>query len=131
MGVMLMSPDLTKRESLEALYHELGHAFVRKYKKTLMPEFKRRRDWTDDYHRRGRRLANTARLPGFVSGYARTNSEEDFCETFSCYLLNRRTTGVMKYEGERFEVWEGTRLHKKLLCVEKELKKGAGRSSSF
>jgi hypothetical protein len=120
--IMLMSPNLPKRESLEALYHELGHAFFRKYDVKLPKDFKRRTPWKDNYHRRGRRLVQTTRLPSFVSGYARTTCEEDFCETFAAYLRNRKTQGEMRFEGDKFQVIKGTRLYRKLLFVERALK---------
>lgn len=122
--LLLISPVLSRRESLEVLYHEMGHAFFRKYDVELPKEFARRTRWKDGYLRRGLRLVQTARLPSFVSGYARTTCEEDFCETFSCYLRNRKTEGRMRYEGEEFVVARGTRLHRKLCFVAKTLKEG-------
>lgn len=123
-NTVFVNSNLSPRQFLEALYHELGHAFVEKYK-VKIPRFFNACSGTDigywGYLQRGMKLAHRPRRSTYCSGYSETNREEAFCETFSCYLLNRKTTGQMTYEGETFTVKEGTRLHKKFLAVAQKL----------
>lgn len=106
------------------VYHELGHAIcdhfeIRSY---LVPFVRRFQRTHADYERASLAAAELERSPGFVSGYARCNREEDFCETFAAYLLNRSTwRRSVRYEGETIDVRSDHRLREKLDAVHKLL----------
>jgi hypothetical protein len=95
-----------------ALYHELGHALCSEYDlSSHLLAFTRGRP---------RKLKDSDAPPpgGFVSNYARKNREEDFCETFSAYLLNgRRTRGIVTFEGNKLNLDRDLRLKKKFHAV--------------
>jgi len=58
------------------------------------------------------------RLPGFASGYARLDREEDFCETLAAYLCNRRTwRRKIRFNGETISVKDEPRLARRLEAV--------------
>jgi hypothetical protein len=124
-NTVFVNSNLKDQQFKEALYHELGHALLAEHGIKVPRNFNGCRDHKDGYWaylRRGSRLAGTPRHKSFCSGYARTNREEDFCETFACYLINQKTKGWMRYENARFMVTVGTKLHRKFLYVEEVLK---------
>jgi hypothetical protein len=124
-NILVLHPDVNKRSFREVIFHELGHVFVRKYGVEVPKSFNRCSTHNEhyfDYLMNGPKLAASKRLVGFVSGYARTTREEDFCETFACYLLNEKTHGRMRFGGEVFDVKPGSRLAKKFAYVKKTLR---------
>lgn len=119
-NTVFVNSNLNEQQFKEALYHELGHALLSNHGIKVPRDFNGCRDHKDGYWaylRRGSRLAGTPRHKSFCSGYARTNREEDFCETFACYLINNKTKGWMTYEGVRFMVRAGTKLYDKFTFV--------------
>lgn len=66
--VILINPLLWKSWRLSTIYHEYGHVF----------------------YRRLARKPGMFGKPRFISRYARTNKEEDFCETFAQYCKGIR-----------------------------------------
>lgn len=124
-NLLVLHPDADKRSFKEVIYHELGHVFVRKYSLAVPKWFNRcstRNEHYLDYLLNGPKLAASKRLVGFVSGYARTTREEDFCETFACYIINEKTSGQMRFGDEVFSVKPNSRLAKKLAYVKKMLR---------
>jgi len=62
--------------------------------------------------------SSLSRLPGFVSGYARLDREEDFCESLSAYLCNRLTwRRQVRFEGSTIMVKAEPRLQGRLNAV--------------
>jgi hypothetical protein len=120
-GTIFIAPHLQGRTLREVVYHEMGHAIAGQYDIALfLGVFTKRKpdvgfwDWRD-YMDDGARFEQQGRKTGFVSGYAQTTREEDFCETLSCYLVNGgKTSGVLGYAGEKFTVGRDERLRKKL-----------------
>lgn len=66
-----------------ALYHEIGH-FV--FYKHLQPKL--RKEWVSDLYKR----------EGSVSEYAKRNGQEDFAESYACYICEPARLG--KYKGK-------------------------------
>jgi hypothetical protein len=110
-------------ELLADLYHELGHIYRWQYG---IPNTKRR------FFRAGRQAGfsqkeirnfkDYERPTGFASSYATTSSDEDWAETFSCYLLNKeRTSGTIYYGGEKIKLANDRALQRKLKVIQKIL----------
>lgn len=132
--VLYLSPTLCGRELREVLYHAMGHALLDEYDvRSMLGVFTRRGqeltiwDWRR-YASDGRRFTNAGRTDGFCSGYARTTRDEDFCETFSCYLVNGcRTRGSFAYADDRFHTDGDERLQQKLARVREVLRACRGK----
>jgi hypothetical protein len=112
-----------RRELLEDLFHELGHAY-------------RLRNGLSSNERAhffsGRQVGlsqfdlkewdSIARPEGFVSCYAITRQEEDFCETFSAYLVNGgRCSGVIIYDSNRIDLERDLVLKRKFKSIDRIL----------
>ena len=113
-------PRPYSRELKEFVYHELGHAIHDHFAiSTYLKSFTRRRQATlREYRRVSREAAESERRPGFVSGYAWCNREEDFCETFSAYLCNRKTwRRRLRYDGAWLHPGREPRMERKFLAV--------------
>lgn len=65
-----------------SVYHELAHSIL-KGRPELLEEWKVR-----------------TRGDGFVDDYAKTSPEEDFCDTFSEYFIDRRTRNAVPRKAE-------------------------------
>ncbi len=88
----------------EDLFHELGHIFRWRYG---LDAIERRHFSSRRLHRKtkNRDSQKFERCKGFVSEYAATSQDEDFCETFSAFLVNGgKTSGIIKYDGERIDL---------------------------
>lgn len=97
-GTMFVAPGLRGRALREVVFHEMGHAIASEYDiSAFLGVFTRRYasmgfwEWWR-YGEDGARFAAQPRATGFVSGYARTTREEDFCETLSCFICGFRAT---------------------------------------
>ena len=123
-NVIVVNAALRGRAVREAVYHEIGHGIWHNYDLVdYAGVFTRRaasitlKQWWS-YGSDGSRFAEEGRKPGFVSGYARTTREEDFCETLSCYMVNGgKTEGRLKYARETFNVVNDSKLKKKLQVI--------------
>ena len=117
-GVPDHTPD--SRSLREFVYHELGHAIcdgfdIRSHLKPFIRKPVRR---GREYSAAVAKAANYRRLPGFVSGYARLDREEDFCETLAAYLCNRRTwRRQIWFAGDMPSVKDEPRLLRRLEAV--------------
>jgi len=119
-GNTLKIPTTRNPKLKEFVYHELGHAIhdhfeLRGY---LKPFVKKSQKTMAEYISASERAAGYDRLPGFVSGYARCNREEDFCETLSAYLINQKTwRNYIVYDGERISLRGDKKLKEKLQII--------------
>lgn len=113
----------------EYVYHELGHAIcdgfdIRSY---LMPFIRKQVPHGPGYEEAVNRASCLPRLSGFVSGYARLDREEDFCETLSAYLCNRRTwRRKIRFNEETISVHDEPRLLRRLEAVHVALRELKG-----
>ena len=102
------------------VYHEMAHAIFDRYElKSFLSPFTRRRQVTwYEYLSESGRAASYERQNGYVSGYARCNREEDFCETVAAYLMHPRSWhSRIVYENEAICVRYEPRLRRKLDSV--------------
>ena len=100
----------------EFLYHELGHALMSEYSisKSLMKLFTTRAPSYLKYLREVGEFSNGPRPLGFISRYATINRSEDFCETFSAWVLNDfKTQGIIRYNGDRINLNADSKLRLK------------------
>jgi hypothetical protein len=124
-GRIHLPADVRGRQLREFLYHELGHALRAAY---CIPTPMTRH--FESYSAVGlnkanllRKLAEDQRYEGFVSAYAMTNKEEDFCDTLSAWVMNGfRQAGRYEFDGDRFSLSQDPIILKKLRAVERILK---------
>lgn len=123
-STLYLAKGLEGRELEEVVYHEMGHSIFAEYDLTpFMGAFTRREVGTSiadylNYAKDGARFASQGRVDGFVSGYARTTREEDFCETLACYLVNgERTRGRFEYAFDEFTTRGDARVARKLDAI--------------
>jgi Putative zinc-binding metallo-peptidase len=109
------------RKLKEYVYHELGHAICDNFDiRSHMKPFIRKsvQTSTKEYDKAINSAESKPRFKGFVSSYARTNREEDFCETLSAYLCNRSTwRKSIRYEGVVIQTKHEPRLLRRLKAV--------------
>ena len=103
----------------ELVFHELGHAIMDHYRvRSYLKHFTRRQSFGWQYTFDTWRFNRMKRKPGFVSGYAALNSEEDFCETLSAYLCSsKRSRSYIAYNQQRIQLETDSRVRRKLRIV--------------
>lgn len=105
----------------EFLYRELGHCLCLEYEipKKFFRSFTSRNPGVLKYHWELNDFAeNIDPKLGFISRYACLSNEEDFCETFSAYVLNNfKTSGNIIFGGRKFNLGRDLRLKEKFLAV--------------
>jgi hypothetical protein len=103
----------------EYVYHEMGHAVFENYNlRGFLTPFVKKYQKESEYNDASMRASEYMRLPSFVSGYARCNREEDFCETYSSYLLNEKTWHKeVYYSGDTINVKKDKKLKMKLESI--------------
>lgn len=104
----------------EFLYHELGHALLAEYNisKNLLTPFTTRQSKLFKYFNDVNDNSEGPRPDGFVTKYAGINRSEDFCETFSAWVLNDfKTSGKILYNGDLIDLSKDSKLKKKFEAV--------------
>lgn len=117
---IIQLPKCTGVQFREFLYHELGHALLAEYQVSnqLLKPFTNRRSTFLDYLNDVETFCEESRSQGFISSYASINRAEDFCETFSAWVLNDfKTSGKLVYNGETVDLSKDPRLKKKFVSV--------------
>jgi len=115
---IFLGEDLRGRAFLEFLYHELGHVLASQYDLTLFKRRFSKRAARSGYERATEVFRRRPRSYGFPSGYAEIDWEEDFAETFSCYMVNKgKTRGAVYYGGEHISLSGDLRLRRKLTLI--------------
>lgn len=112
-----------RRRLLEDLYHELGHIYrwrngLTKSKEKIFRSGTRAgfsKEEIKNFRRHDRPL-------GHASSYAMTNSDEDWAETFSCYLVNRKLSGYIEYEDEKINLNSDAKLKAKMKTIQSLLR---------
>ncbi|MEM4248605.1 MAG: putative zinc-binding metallopeptidase, partial [Candidatus Nanoarchaeia archaeon] len=106
------SKVLAQQSMQHLLFHELGHIFVYRYVPRSLKkdtEFKALfGDLTKQYRRKLSRLRTH---PDFISNYAQSHPEENFCEVFAVYCA---------HEGKIRKMYEHLKKHKKSDKVKKQ-----------
>lgn len=119
---VIQLPKLRGLRFREFLYHELGHALFAEYHISagLLKPFTKRISIA--YKNDADMFTKKVRKNGFVSGYASLNTEEDFCETFSAYIINnQRTSGKISFEGETIDLSKDIKLQMKFIAIKEIL----------
>lgn len=122
---VIQIPKCRGIELRQFLYHELGHALLAEYEipKTMFKKFTSRASSGIKYSLEIGKFSQRERREGFISGYAVINKEEDFCETFSAWVLNAyKTTGTVQYDGESLNLTKDIKLKAKFLAVAQVVK---------
>ncbi len=124
-GVIFLGDDLKGRQFKEFLFHELGHALSTEYDLSdFKRHFTKRKSHgpQGNYNMDTERFRRRPRVEGFSSGYAQIDWEEDFAETFSCYLVNGgKLRGKVLYGNEEISLADDPKLRKKLLVIRETL----------
>ena len=120
-GVIKINPSNTRKEILEDLYHELGHALIHQtiVPKKLLSSFRNSSPLLSRV--KTQRLIDSGEDPpprGFVSWYALTNGSEDFCETLSALVVS----GYKTKEAIHFGDWVLSKDGKLQIKLERILK---------
>ena len=94
--IISVDVNLRGRQLFETVAHEVGHSLLnkRRLKQSLKLLFTQNEESGPRL-----RLKN-----GFFSAYARTNWEEDFCETFSAWVTNAGRLKSVAFEGRKFDL---------------------------
>lgn len=119
-GGVIQLPNCRGKLFREFLYHELGHALDAGYEipESYFKSFTSRNPDGIEYILENGKYADKDRVTGFVSGYARLSRREDFCETFSAWILNGyKTSGRIVYGEEVIDLTKDLRLRRKFEAV--------------
>ena len=118
-NILYLPPKISIGRSLEEMIiHELGHAYLNLYSipKRINNLFGNISNWVNPisyiYHSVFTHCFE--RSDGYVSQYAITCPEEDFCETFSAVMLNRKDSNKITYNGEKIDLCEDKVLSRKV-----------------
>jgi len=111
----------------EIIAHEAFHCFLsdKKIPSEIKKHFTKRKSlngfwgWIK-YYQTGTRCASEERHIGFVSGYARTCTEEDLAETFSAYVNNGfKVRGTVTFDGDEINLDADSQLRRKFQAMKK------------
>lgn len=110
--IITVDIHLKGRQLFETVAHEVGHSLLNKRK--LSQPLKSLFTTDKEYD---------ARLKtGFFSGYARTDWEADFCETFSAWVVNSGRLNNVVFECRTFNLKRDEVLLAKYMAIKQYLK---------
>ncbi len=120
---VLHLPNVRGVQFREFLYHELGHVLFSTYE--ISEEFLKifcNKDpaWLEQLYDPFLTdcIEHLEHPHEFVSDYATRSTEEDFCETFSAWVMNDfKTNGLITYDGNHLNLKQDKRLQKKFFTI--------------
>jgi len=118
--IVVYAAPVRSRALREYVFHEMGHAVREGFdvEPWLAGFCRRRREDHVSYEEASDAAALRPRPVGYVSGYATCDRDEDFCETLSAYLCNRRTWRTeVRFGSERVPVRGDVKLRRKLDAI--------------
>lgn len=118
--IMVYAAPVGSRALREYVFHELGHAIREGHdvEPWLTDYCRQRREDHVSYEQASDDAARRPRRAGYVSGYATCDRDEDFCETLSAYLCNRKTwRAEVRFNAERVSVRDDPKLRRKLGAI--------------
>lgn len=126
-GSVVYIPKNLKKDSKDVLrslaYHEAAHSFLYHHPRAITYKYLTSvfGDFEDENYLVYRLKAFwhyfSEREEGYCSGYALTSPEEDFAETFSFVLLNRKRKGDWFFDGELVDYENDPVLLKKVKAI--------------